>query len=362
MYINVYTGLYEKGIGYWVALRNIGTIFLIDESGNSRYIGLLKDGNKNLSNDIGKVYASKESVYFFSRVSYELWIMNKFDYSLNHYEYYDAKDKNGLMISNVEVIEDEAWIFSNKFTVPIVKLDLNNELKVSTLEWNVDPKLGESSITRTDVHNSKISFMNRREKEIYFFDVDCQKQKLSYRILEDLSYINCFTQDSQYIYYLGKKKDCKTYIGIIGKDTWKREEIDVTNDICLADSIYMKYFKMIKYKDYLYMVSTDSNELVEFNVNDKCVKWIKGDDYCDKNSEPGKPLLNDVQITNEKMFIYSPVVGEIQQFLWDEKHMHKLNIDIEENEYTKSIKNLGENNGLFIENSQIKLENFLKAI
>lgn len=359
MNINTYNACYEIDKGWWIPIRNMGTVFFVDKYGKSTYIGLLSEGKKDFSSDIAKVFALKDIVFFFSRVAYEVWVYDKKTEKITYYKYYN---RDVDMISNVEFINGKAWIFPNNFSLPIIAISLDQNMCVDVVEWNIEKKLGENSITRTVIIDYFIYFMNRVQGNIYIIELNTLSNQMRRKKIQNAEYANCLTVDNENIYLLYRNIDGLSNIEIIDRNFSTERYIDVSNFICLSNSVAIDYFKMIITGELILMFSSKQGEIVSINLKTGEHIIYVNEDINSFSSEPGAPLINDIQVLNENIYIFSPVLGDVYEFNIFERKIHKAQIDIEDNVFGQGVYDLLKQKKIIKENRQIELANYLSAM
>ena len=356
MYINTYNAYYENGDGWWIPIRNKGTVLHINENVCSECIGILKGGEKTFSSDIVKTYVFNGKVFFFSRVSYELWIYEKATKEINYLKY---NDEDVEMISNVEIVNGKAWIFPNKFSNHIVTICLDNETKVEIINWGVDTNLGECSITRTSLYGTCIYFLNRSRNNIYIFELNTENGRMQKKQVIDAEYVNCLKALDDRIYILYRSKKGDSCLGIINKDL-EMINCKVLSEIRLSDSLSIDFFKLEVSENNLLAISSMRGEIVKINPESGEIKKYLCESIDPKYAQPGAPLLNDIQLNDNKIYIFSPVLGEI--YMFNNDLFHNSNIQASEESINAMLLEEMKEKGIIFENEDNSLNRLISAI
>lgn len=357
MNINTYNAYYSYEDGWWIPVRNLGAIFHIDSDGKNEFIGILRGGEKHFSSDIGKIISINEKVYFFSRVAYELWIYDKTQKRIDYHKYFDDDVE---MISNVEIIKGNVWIFPNTIKKPVIVMDINDVNKCDLIDLEIGEDLSES-ITRTCVYKDSIYFMNRTKNNVHIFEINTDTRSIKNRKIKNASYVNCITVSDAF-YFLFRNTDGESRLGITSKGFIDDEVTELPIDIQLPNNVSIEYFKMLYIDDSLFAISSNHGEIIEINPKTGSVKRYYNDDIRGYKTEPGAPVMNDIQVVNGNMYMFSPILGAIYVFSLVNKMFIKSSITINDIEFAQSVKGFLEDNNIIIENKQILLKDFVTTM
>lgn len=348
--INVYSAYYEKGEGYWLPIFENGALYLADND-KSLFIGMFDGGETELSKDIGKVISYDDKLYFFSRVGYEVWIVNK-NKEIKYVKYCEKKAK---FLSNIECEDGFAWIFENYFDNKIVRLNLRT-MEAESISLTNESIYDNLPITRTVVYNRRIYFATRTKEKVKIICLECENRKLTAIDIREARYINSIAVSENRIWALYYSKNNRT---ILQEMTLLGESInktDITAKIILNDSLKIDYFKMIYTEGRLVIFPTYEIGVYEFDIDTKSIINIGADQKKDYI------VFNDIQKEENNIYLYSPSVGDVYTYSLENKKIEKLNLLIEKQEIMKNMDRMLSKRGIINENISLTLDIFTKYV
>ena len=358
MRINTYSGYCDDEQEWWLPDRITGGAFHIDVNEKSEFLGLFLDPENKVNSDVVKVFSKGDDVFFFSKYKYLVWVYSKSEKNMKCIEYCNAKTE---LITNVEVVNDVAWVFSNNFSSPIVSVELVNMSNIRTVECCEDKALGEGSITRTVLYENSIFFMNRVKNNIYCFELDCLTHTVNMKLIPPISIINCLAVDDKNIYCLYINDNNKTCIGIINRENYELEEIDITQYLSLTDDRSFKYFRMLLVSDTLLMIPWDDVNLVTFDLINRNILIHKGNLNIENNINSNRIILNDSQKVGEDVLLYSPVLGSVLNYSFSNGVLSEKNLDIDVDTFNSCIREVLKCS-MIHENETINLSKMIEVI
>lgn len=351
--ISTYGGYYEKGKGWWVPSSEMNALFFVGENTSSRYVHSFDSKEERQKEVISKTLLCENKLYFFSRHGYEFWTLEK---NTEEFEYRKIRDYKGNIITNVEIVGDSIWMFPDSFDESIVKYNIKEKTYMD-IDWNCDVKLGSFSITRTTISGDSIIFTNRLGKDIHLFKLNAFTNRIDNQNLPQVDYINCIAADSDNVWMLYKRNE-STYIG--NTDPVNKKEFDVSEIVTLKNSPSISYFKMIDAGHELLVFSSIYNELIRFNKYDgKCCRIELYEGIISNDKEPRQ---NEIQMVDDEIIIYSPsscVSNIINMSTMTHRH---VNLEVDEEEGIKLIKNISDRGDIHTENRIDTLERFIQSI
>lgn len=336
------SGLVENDEKVWLPIKEINALFLVDlKTGVGKYITSFHEYEKNMAWIIGKVVEWNKKRYFFSRVSYEVWVLDEKGV-MQHITY--AKQEVPL-VGDVAVCNGKAWIFTNTSAVPILILDLLN-FTVSFLHWN---KWKNRDFYYTTAKKKKdfLYLLSRNEQEIFLIEIDCNAQQIRYFPFEQFNFIEglCVREN---LFVLGLLRDGSS--ALVEYDIRTKQEVDIK--ILMETSVYngmgYKYFGIAATKAGIVFLPISTNKMVLYDIGEKNEKAILLE-YDDATLEIG--LSMDFQETEKFTYMFPYASKEILCIDKEQGTVESIDIKIDAEEWNAAFLNL----------EDMKLRRFIKG-
>lgn len=355
MGVSTFTALHVENEGFWIPSSDINGLFFLNNENKLEYKCSFFGGESVSSWEICKVIKDKESLYAFSRRSFEYW---KYDVKYNRVErqkYYSGK--TGLL-SNVEYVNNRVWIIPCDYNCPILNIDLQNR-EVIEIPYTFDISLGSSGITRTCIYKDKIYWLNRKEKNIYIFSLDCRNNSLKYNAFEDAQFVNCIDVYEDKLCILYYSKDAQSILCLMDINNYEiLERINLTDTIKLPENDSLRYFKILyrNNKCFLFPVADENIKIIYENT----IEDIHAEEV-NRNVQSAGIYNNDIQVEENKVFIYSPGGDSIKVLNLDSEEINEEKI-IVQTAYNDALKCQDYGNFIIKENKNINMNDYIKMI
>ena len=332
-------GAYTDGISCWLPARELNALFYMDLSKRHiKYIDLFRNDDNEKAQNIIKVIAFEKEFFFFQRYAYTVWILNTCTNKMEKCVY----GRNTVILTNVERVADEAWIFSDSFNEPIVCFDLKNK-KCTILNWEPE-KYKDSdtvSFTRLVEDCGKFYLSTRKKDEINVCIIDYIKRKVSYRHIETLCYINCLEVNGNKIWLCGKNCYGKTVLQVYNLEKWGMEEEAELSELEMEELATVKYFRMILFENKIFFIPSIARKFVVYDVLTGTEKVLQyPDNFCYPKDENDKNIFTQIERVGEKIYLYPSLAEQILILDMRKLVFEAVDVVCEKTEYDKAYKNL----------------------
>lgn len=359
MKIYTYSADYDKKLGFWTPIKDCGKIFLVDENSNSIFIGSLKSKYDEIVLNVSKVISTDDYVYFFSKNRYELWRLKKADYSLEYNNYYPC---NNLYVLNTVQVGNYALIYSNKYdhiNQPIFKINLKS-MSVEKMSLDHETLLNSKILTRFCVEDdNNVIFASRQPGDINIYALNITTQSFNVINVPNAMYVNCVTVFNNCYWVLYKGKNKKSIIEQISKNGESLNTYDVNNHLSLDDSLRLIVFAMIPHNNKLYLVHCDNNRVDTVSVS--CNGQLQFECHVSEICNPLDSMvtINDFQICDDGLLLYSPNLGFFYKFLWESNSIVRLNLEINDHQWTEVMDEFFLSQRIIKESEIVTLSSFI---
>lgn len=330
MNLYTYSGIYlADNQKLLIPTVNCNGLFAISKANQSQYLGIFNEASHPLAWMIVASHQIDREIYFFSFYQFCFWKFNLDTKKMEFVEYYKCDES--FLVTNVELVNNQFWIFSNITTIPILIYDCYTG-KVSNLSWDCITDHEGFPITKSVVYENKIFFATRKINNVQLAIVDCARKNISYKPIVDAQNIDTLTvyRDEVWLLYLHNN----------GKTVVERYNINDENgliitledsNIVLNDQEIM-YYQLIMYNNSLYAFSTKDNHILKINVKNANTKKIVNHQLQSNKKHMSEFVMQSIQKVENGYLIYSPNLGYVQLFNIDSEELKSLNFMIDSSE------------------------------
>lgn len=334
-------GGYTNGEEFWIPSKEINALYHMDiADGNTRYIGSFPNYLNDAAWKIRKVIEYQNELYFFSIHAYQVWKLNKVTGVMDEYIY--SIQQVG-QITNVEVVENEAWVIPNNFGSPIICFDLQ-EKRGYPLQWDYETYLdwGTGSFTRTVRAADHLYFATRNRDDIHLCILDCGQKKISFKDLDTLCRVNCLGIKDNKLAVFGENKWKQSVLQIYDLHTMQMLE---ENELLLAENLMgksnMKYFSLIFSINNVILVPAWTTKAIVYNLATKTEEHIE---YPDKfHSVLGSRkavLFYEIKENGKKVYFMPYLIPQILVLDTEKLCFDVWNAEVEEEEFRRTYQNI----------------------
>ena len=172
MNLYTYSGIYlADNQKLLIPTVNCNGLFAISKANQSQYLGIFNEASHPLAWMIVASHQIDREIYFFSFYQFCFWKFNLDTKKMEFVEYYKCDES--FLVTNVELVNNQFWIFSNITTIPILIYDCYTG-KVSNLSWDCITDHEGFSITKSVVYENKIFFATRKINNVQLAIVDAR--------------------------------------------------------------------------------------------------------------------------------------------------------------------------------------------
>lgn len=348
--------LTEDGTKFWLSSCEFNGLFYMDlrQGHTVTYKDAFHDYIENNAWMIRKVISFENKLYFFSRFSYEMWIMDCDKGSLQHDTYY-----NGMtaMVDDVVVWHEKACIIS-RMPLTILLMDLTNRT-TTRLYCEKDFELKDNVCAFAAQKDEKIFVITRLENQAYLGIVDCEKQIASFSKLEQLSFAKCVGVIGESVFVLGvAKNNVPTLLkyDLFGKQLLESHELTV---IKLEASTKIEYTQCVSYNNKLFFIPGVADKFALFDLKTNSESTIEFPEIIQNQN---KLIFFDSQQMQNVLFLFPYGFEKILKIDLQNFEMETIEIVIPREEYRKAIAEYIQERGVIGESSDIKLDDFWRVI
>ena len=311
MGLSISTGLVDSNGEWWLPLDEANFVLKLNK--NREVISLIKLNADKCRKDrewrkVKKVLQWREKIYLFSKDIFSFWEINMKSFEVLYVPFFS--DDN-IFITNVCQVEENAYVFTNDFAIPIIVINLMTH-DIHTISY--DKNLGNSSITRVVTDDKAIFFCNREKKKIYMIKLERLNEKMSYYPLDSAIYVNCLCIDDGRIWVLQKSINGKTELVRYNKNGGIECTLDLSNDIELPDTIALDYFSMASSENQIILMNVKKCAITVVEKNTGLVHVIENKKSINKYITGGNIIQNEYQLTSNGVVIFALNYDAIQFF------------------------------------------------
>lgn len=340
-------GAYTDGKCLWLPSKEMNALYNMDIfTKEIKYIGVFPDCLNDMSWTIKKVTEYHDKVFFFSANSYQIWGLDK---ATNNIETYIGCNQSAGLITNVEIIQDEAWIIPNNFISPIVCFDLQKKVG-SVFQWDKGQyrDCGTGSFTRTAKLKNKIYFATRNKDDIHLCVLDCEQKKMTVHDIRELSLVNCIGIKDDKLWMFGENRERKNVFLKYDIHTLQCAE---SYESMLSEELMEKgglqYFSMGIFQDSLILNPAWAKKIILYDLDSNEEKYIEYPDEFSSILEKVSGVIFDTVMCLEGKIYFMPYL--IPKFLvLDMKDLtfQVTDMEVDEIEYVKALKEICSEGGM----------------
>lgn len=304
---------YTDGINIWLPSEDLNALFYYKLEGveSAVYLHSFKESKNFNAWKIGNVLRFEESLFFFSRYAYEVWIFNLFTQKMEKVKYYSG---GRCFVPDVVQVGNEAWVMTRSFMTPIIVFNLSTWHSEEVGWGEKEGVSDEYAFIYACEENSQIYFTTRTPRNIHLCKIDCRSRKIQYKKLYNINFINCLTVYEESIYALvldsNNKAALKRYKvwDMSEENSIKMEKIDAN----WIDA-KMFYFRMFRFQNYIIVLPGFAQNIVIYDISTKEESNIfLPDELFYRYKNTSKPYFSKSSVLGEKLYLYSPY----GKYLW----------------------------------------------
>lgn len=357
-------GAYTNGEEFWLPSKEINALYYMNlANGNTQYIGAFPNYLNDMAWKIRKVIEYQNELYFFSIGAYQVWKLNKITGKIDEYTY--STQQAGL-ITNVEVIQKEAWVIPNSFSSPIICFDLQ-EKRGYPLQWDNETYLdwGTGSFTRTARMGDHLYFATRNKNDIHLCILDCGHKKISFRDLDTLCRINCIGIKDNRLAIFGENRRKQGVLQIYDIHTMQMIE---ERELSLAEKLMgkseMKYFSLIFSADNIMLVPAWAGKVIVYNFNTKAEEYIDyPNGFCSILGMQKAVLFYETMEHERKVYFMPYLIPQILALDTEKLCFDTWNTEVEKGEFRKAYQNIFSSEWIRLDESKnLTLDTFCTMI
>lgn len=357
-------GAYTDGKCLWVPSGEINALYKMDISKrNIKYIGKFPDCWNDMSWRIRKVFEYHDEVFFFSTISYQIWRLEK---ATKEIETYNCWSQSIVQITNVEIVQNKAWIIPNNFISPIICFDLQKK-EGKVLQWNNEQywKYGTGSFTRTVRFEDKIYFATRNKEDIHLCVLNCVHKKMMIHDIRELSLINCIGVKDDKLWIFGENRERKNIF----------LEYDVHTLQCVGSYLSvlseklmekggLQYFSMGIMPNSIMLIPAWAKKIILYDLDSNEERYIEyPDDFASKLKTVSGVVFNEMMLIEGRMFFMPYLIPKLLVLDVKSLTFETLDMAVSEKEYAKAFKEFCIVSGKHLNESRcLSVEHFCKAM
>ena len=333
-------GAYTNGEDFWFPSKEINALYYMNIfDGNMRYIGRFPNCLNDAAWKIRKVIEYHNELYFFSIGAYQVWKLNKETGEIDEYTY---SLQNVGQITNVEVIQKEAWSIPNSFSSPIICFDLQKK-KGYPLKWDNETYLacGTGSFTRAAKGKDCLYFATRNKDDIHLCILDCSQKKISFQDLDTLCRVNCLGVKGNKLTVFGESK---RKLNVLQTYDLRTMQIAEEHRLLMAERLIkkndMKYFSLIFSANNIILVPAWARKIIVYNLYTKKEDYIEyPDEFCSILGTQKRCLFYEILEYGRKLYLMPYLIPQILILDMETLCFDVWNTEVREEEFKRTYLN-----------------------
>lgn len=346
-------GAYTNGEEFWIPSKEINALYYMNiVDGNTRYIGTFPNYFNDAAWKIRKVIEYQNELFFFSINAYQVWKLNKASGQIDEYTYSTYPVGQ---ITNVEVIQQEAWVIPNNFSSPIICFDLQ-EKKGYPLQWDNEIYLewGTGSVTRIAREKNCLYFATRNIDDIHLCILDCDQKTISFKDLDTLCRINCIGIKGKKLAVFGENKQKQGVLQIYDLHTMQMLE---EQELLLAEKLMekgdMKYFSLIFSANNIILVPAWARKVITYNLDTKTEKYIEyPDEFRSALGTKKEVKFYETMEHGSKVYFMPYLIPQILVLDTEKVCFDVWNTEVEKEEFRRAYQNIYSSGWMRLEESK----------